>query len=51
MSQLLEQILARDNMMTAYKKMKSNGGASGIDGISTKDVRDYLVKNWSSIRE
>ena len=51
MSQLLEQILARENMMTAYKKVKSNGGASGIDGISTKDVRDYLVKNWSGIRE
>ena len=51
MSQLLEQILERDNMMTAYKKVKSNSGASGIDGISTKDVRDYLVKNWSGIRE
>ena len=51
MSQLLEQILERDNMMTAYKKVKSNGGASGIDGINTKDVRDYLVKNWSGIRE
>ena len=51
MSQLLEQILARDNMMTAYKKVKSNGGASGIDGINTKEVRDYLVRNWSSIRE
>ena len=51
MSQLLEQILERDNMMTAYKKVKSNSGTSGIDGISTKDVRDYLVKNWSGIRE
>ena len=51
MSQLLERILERENMMTAYKKVKSNGGASGIDGISTKDVRDYLVKNWSGIRE
>ena len=51
MSQLLEQILERENMMTAYKKVKSNGGAGGIDGISTKDVRDYLVKNWSGIRE
>lgn len=51
MSQLLEQILARDNMMSAYKKVKANGGTSGIDGITTKDVRDYLVKNWSSIRE
>lgn len=51
MSQLLEEILARENMMSAYKKVKANGGASGIDGISTKEVRDYLVKNWSGIRE
>jgi len=51
MSQLLEQILARENMMSAYKKVKANGGTSGIDGITTKDVRNYLVKNWPSIRE
>ena len=51
MSQLLEEILTRDNMMSAYKKVKANGGTSGIDGITTKDVRNYLVKNWSSIRE
>ena len=51
MSQLLEEILARDNMMSAYKKVKANGGTSGIDGITTKDVRNYLVKNWSGIRE
>ena len=38
-------------MMSAYKRVKANGGASGIDGITTKDVRNYLVKNWSSIRE
>ena len=38
-------------MMSAYKKVKANGGASGIDGITTKDVRNYLVKNWSSIAE
>lgn len=51
MSQLLETILERENMMSAYKKVKANGGASGIDGITTKDVRNYLVKNWSSIAE
>ena len=38
-------------MMSAYKKVKANGGTSGIDGITTKDVRNYLVKNWSGIRE
>ena len=33
------------------QKVKSNGGAGGNDGINTKDVRGYLVKNWSRIRE
>ena len=51
MSQLLEEILARDNMLLAYKKVKANGGAGGIDGISTGEVRDCLIKNWTSIRE
>lgn len=51
MSQLLEQILDRENMTSAYKKVKANGGASGIDGIATKEVREYLVKNWFGIRE
>ena len=51
MSQLLGEILARDNMLLAYKKVKANGGAGGIDGISTGEVRDYLIKNWTSIRE
>ena len=51
MGQLLEKILTRDNMMVAYKKVKANRGTSGIDGVTTKDVRDYLVKNWSGIRE
>ncbi len=51
MSQLLEKILARDNMLLAYKKVKANGGAGGIDGVTTGEVRDYLIKNWTSIRE
>lgn len=51
MSQLLEEILARDNMLLAYKKVKANGGAGGIDGVTTGEVRDYLIKNWTSIRE
>ena len=38
MSQLLEEILSRDNMMLAYKKVKANKGASGIDGIGMDEI-------------
>ena len=51
MSQLLEEILSRDNMMRAYKRVVANKGASGVDGITTEEVKQYLVENWENIRE
>lgn len=51
MSQLMEQILSRENMQIAHKKVKANKGAAGIDGISVDDIDGYLKENWVSIRE
>lgn len=36
MSQLLEEILSRENMILAYKRVKANKGASGVDGVSVE---------------
>ena len=47
MSQLLEEILSRDNMRLAYKKVKANKGASG-DGSTAfpqKARRTYQRKS------
>ncbi len=51
MSQLMEQILSRENMNQAYKKVKANKGAGGVDGISVDEVHTYLMKNWPSIKK
>ena len=51
MSQLLEEILSRENMMLAYRKVKANKGASGIDGITISEIDDYLKENWVDIRD
>lgn len=51
MSQLLEEILSKENMKQAYKKVKANKGASGIDGIGVEEIDEYLKKNWVEIRE
>ena len=51
MSQLMEKILSRENVTLAYKKVKANKGASGVDGISTDEVQEYLKENWASIKE
>ena len=51
MSELLEEILSRDNMKLALKRVKANKGAGGVDGIDTNEIDEYLVENWVEIRE
>ena len=51
MTELMERILSRENMMQAYKKVKAKNGASGVDGIGTEEIREYLIENWEEIRE
>lgn len=51
MSKLLEQILSKDNMNLAYKKVKANKGAGGIDNVSVDEVYNYIKENWTSIKE
>jgi RNA-directed DNA polymerase len=48
---LLERILSRENMLRAWKRVKANKGASGIDGINIDDFPEYLKANWPRIRE
>ncbi len=50
MSELLEKILSKNNMNTAYKRVCSNKGAGGVDGVSVEDLGDYIKENWDSIR-
>ena len=50
-SQLMEEILSRENMALAYKRVKANKGASGVDGISVDEIQEYLKENWPSIKE
>ena len=50
MSELLEKILSKDNMNTAYKRVCSNKGAGGVDGVSVEALGDYIKENWDSIR-
>ncbi len=51
MSELLEKILSRENMHLAYKKVKSNNGAGGVDGIEIEEIDEHLIENWEEIRD
>lgn len=47
--ELLEQILTKENLNKAYKKVYQNKGASGIDGITVEEVSEYLKENKDRI--
>ncbi|RZB30542.1 MAG: hypothetical protein SRB1_02822 [Desulfobacteraceae bacterium Eth-SRB1] len=50
-SNLLELVLSRDNMHLAWKLVKSNKGAPGVDDISIKEFTDNIRDKWEGIRE
>ena len=47
---LLEQVVARDNMLLAYERVCANKGAPGIDNRSVYDLKGYLQKHWTRIK-
>jgi RNA-directed DNA polymerase len=47
---LLEQILSRENMLTAWKRVKANKGAAGVDGMSIEAFPEFARHHWERIR-
>ncbi len=47
---LLEQIISRSNMLRAWKRVKANKGAPGIDNMPVADFMDFASEHWDSIR-
>ena len=50
-NELLEKILSKDNMNLAYKRVKANKGASGIDDMQVDELLQYLKENGEQIKE
>ena len=47
---LLWQVLARGNMERAWKRVKTNKGAAGVDGLDIGQTKGHLKHAWPSIR-
>lgn len=47
----MEEVLRRENLMAAYKRVVSNGGAGGMDGRSVDDLKHQIREDWPRIRE
>jgi RNA-directed DNA polymerase len=47
---MLEEILSRENMTKAFKRVKSNKGAAGVDGMTVDELHPYLNASWPFIK-
>lgn len=48
---MMEQILSRDNLTAALKRVEANKGSHGVDGMSVQTLREHLKQHWRTIRE
>jgi RNA-directed DNA polymerase len=48
---LYERIFSTSNMQLAWKRVKSNKGAAGIDGVSIDAFPGFVRNQWENIRE
>ncbi len=48
--QLMEEVCARENLKTAWQRVKRNKGGPGVDGMTIDDAKGYLREHWPDIR-
>jgi group II intron reverse transcriptase/maturase len=47
----MEEVLARPNLLRALRRVRKNKGSAGVDGMTVDDLSDWLIANWSEVRE
>lgn len=47
---LMEEVLARENLILALKRVMSNRGAAGVDGLTVEELKPYLQVHWPQIK-
>jgi retron-type reverse transcriptase len=48
---LMEEVVRRENLQRALKRVRANKGSPGIDGMTIEELVGYLREQWSRIRE
>jgi len=48
---LMEEVVRRENMRAAYRRVVQNGGAAGGDGMTVEQLMPFCREHWTRIRE
>ena len=48
---LLERVLASANLRAAWKQVRANQGAPGVDGMSIEELPAWAREHWPGIRK
>ncbi|MCP4605335.1 MAG: group II intron reverse transcriptase/maturase [Proteobacteria bacterium] len=46
----MEEVLRRENLIEAHKRVRRNKGAPGVDGMTVDELMPYCRKHWEEIR-
>ena len=48
---LREEVVERENLQAALRRVKANKGSPGMDGMTVHDLPDYRREQWPTWRE
>lgn len=48
---LMEAVVERENMERALRRVRSNKGIPGVDGLRVEDLRGYCIRHWPALKE
>lgn len=50
-TELMEQVVCRENLVAAWRRVKRNRGAAGVDGMTIDQLMPYCREHWPRVRE